>query len=245
MDYAVDDVLARARDLGTDALSWWVKLGAPAGLDDLVRARGGVPDETLDVLALDLAGHRPGDPRDGLSCAGRHDLATVRDSHAVAIDVFGGDLPPEDQLRALADRGTEWTSPRAGAARSSPTSAIARSAPVGWPGGRRGPALGRCGARGAPRPRRVRRAARGPPGLRPRARARMALVKGRVQPSGPILRRAGFAAYGQGRSYRVRRADPTSASGLLDGVDEVHVRLHRPAAGEGLEQRPGRQVSVQ
>ncbi len=31
----------------------------------------------------------------------------------------------------------------------------------------------------------------------------MALVKGRVQTSGPILRRAGFGVYGQERSYRI------------------------------------------
>ena len=33
--------------------------------------------------------------------------------------------------------------------------------------------------------------------------ARMALVTGRVQTSGPILRRAGFERYGEERSYRV------------------------------------------
>jgi hypothetical protein len=31
----------------------------------------------------------------------------------------------------------------------------------------------------------------------------MALVKGRVATSGPILRRAGFQAYGEERSYRL------------------------------------------
>jgi GNAT superfamily N-acetyltransferase len=31
--------------------------------------------------------------------------------------------------------------------------------------------------------------------------ATLALVKGRVETSGPILRRAGFAAYGQERAY--------------------------------------------
>jgi hypothetical protein len=33
--------------------------------------------------------------------------------------------------------------------------------------------------------------------------ATMALVKGRVATSGPVLRRAGFMAYGQERSYRL------------------------------------------
>jgi GNAT superfamily N-acetyltransferase len=33
--------------------------------------------------------------------------------------------------------------------------------------------------------------------------ATMALVKGRVETSGPILRRAGFTPHGQERSYRV------------------------------------------
>ena len=34
----------------------------------------------------------------------------------------------------------------------------------------------------------------------------MALVKGRVETSAPILRRAGFAAYGEERAYRVTAA---------------------------------------
>jgi len=33
--------------------------------------------------------------------------------------------------------------------------------------------------------------------------ATMALVKGRVETSGPILRRAGFEAFGKERSYRL------------------------------------------
>jgi hypothetical protein len=33
--------------------------------------------------------------------------------------------------------------------------------------------------------------------------ATLALVKGRVETSGPILRRAGFTAYGEERSYCV------------------------------------------
>ena len=32
---------------------------------------------------------------------------------------------------------------------------------------------------------------------------RMALVKGRVETSAPVLRRAGFAAYGEERAYHV------------------------------------------
>lgn len=202
VESAVDDVLARARDLGTEAL-WWVKLGAPAGLDDLVRARGGVADEILDVLALDLAGHRPGGPRDELTLRWESDLATVRDSHAVAVDVFGGDLPPEDQLRVLADRG------RADVAegRGGTLVAYLDDRPVGtgglslvdgvarlWGGAVREEFRGR-GVYGA------LLAARLAYGIG--HGARMALVKGRVETSGPILRRAGFAAYGQERSYRV------------------------------------------
>ena len=37
--------------------------------------------------------------------------------------------------------------------------------------------------------------------------ARMALVKGRVETSGPILRRVGFTAYGQERCYVLPVAD--------------------------------------
>jgi hypothetical protein len=38
--------------------------------------------------------------------------------------------------------------------------------------------------------------------------ATLALVKGRVETSGPVLRRAGFAAHGQERSYVLTLADP-------------------------------------
>ena len=200
---AVDDVLARARELGTDALNWWVKLGAPAGLDDLVRARGGVPDETLDVLALDLAGRRPDAARDGLTLRWEADLATARDSHAVATDVFGGDVPPEDQLLALADRGRVDVAE----GRGGTLVAYLDDRPVGtgglslvdgvarlWGGA----VLEEFRGRGVYGALLAARLAYGS-----EQGARMALVKGRVETSGPILRRAGFAAYGQERSYRV------------------------------------------
>jgi len=59
-----DEVLARAREFEERELLWWVKLGSPEGMDELVVSHGGVLDETLDVLALDLS---PGAPDLGSS----------------------------------------------------------------------------------------------------------------------------------------------------------------------------------
>jgi len=55
----VDEVLHAARGLGVPEVSCWVKLGADPALHDLFRERGGVPDELLDVLALDLTAGAP------------------------------------------------------------------------------------------------------------------------------------------------------------------------------------------
>ena len=73
--------------------------------------------------------------------------------------------------------------------------------------GRRGAAaLGRCLPPRGARPRRLPGAPGPPAPGRRDAGCRMALVKGRVETSAPILRRAGFAAYGEERAYRVTAA---------------------------------------
>ena len=55
----VDEVLGRARELGLPEVSCWVKLHNDPALDEVFRERGGVLDETLAVLALDLADGPP------------------------------------------------------------------------------------------------------------------------------------------------------------------------------------------
>ena len=77
---AVDTVLERARQFGLPDLYWWVKLDSPPEVADLLRARGGTVDETLDVLAVDL---RPGTP----------ELLPPRQGRGAALGDRGGDAP--------------------------------------------------------------------------------------------------------------------------------------------------------
>jgi GNAT superfamily N-acetyltransferase len=199
----VDEVLARAREFEQPELVWWVKLGSPEGMDELVRSRGGVLDETLDVLALDLA---PGAPDLGshpVPLRWTTDEETLRHAYQVLKDVFGGDVPPDrrlrveiDQVRRDVERG-----------RGGGVVAYLDDRPVGtggltvvddvgrlWSGSVRASYRGR-GVYRALLAERLEYAVR--------HGATMALVKGRVETSGPILRRAGFAGHGQERSYRV------------------------------------------
>jgi acetyltransferase (GNAT) family protein len=203
LEAAVDEVLARARELRTPTLWWWLHVGEHDALEELLRVRGGRPDETLEVLALDLADAAPSVPAGGPELRWQTDLDTCRDAHAIGVDVFGGSMPPEDRLRELAARGAEDREAglgggvvayvdgvAAGAAGLTLADGVARL----WGGGVR-EEFRQQGVYAAMLAARLAEAVgRG---------ARMALVKGRVETSGPILRRAGFTAYGRERSYRL------------------------------------------
>ena len=114
----IDDVLARAREFEEPELVWWVKLDAPPGMDELVQARGGVLDETLDVLALDLA---PGLP----------DLG----EHEVTLRWTTDERDPAARLRGAEGR-VRWGRPArpAAAGRERPGGARRRAAAAaaGW-----------------------------------------------------------------------------------------------------------------
>ncbi|MGH3169964.1 MAG: GNAT family N-acetyltransferase [Trebonia sp.] len=131
------------------------------------------------------------------------DIATARDGAGIDVAVFGGSIPPNDRLAVNAKQG--GTSVPAGEGGS----AVAYSGgkPVGSGGVTMTDGVARLwggGVLAAARSQGVYRAVLG-------ARleyavahgATMALVKGRVETSGPILRRAGFAAYGQELIYKV------------------------------------------
>ena len=265
----VDEVLARARELGGPEVNCWVKLHNDPSLDAVLLARGGVLDETLDVLALDLSDGLPDfgawDQRIELRWV--TDVATARDHHEVGMVVFGGEMAPDDELeRAAADGRRQLPAGEGGA-----VVAYLDGGPVGAGGIAQPGDVARLwggSVREEARGRGVYRAlldARMGYGLE--HGATMALVKGRVQTSGPILRRAGFERYGEERSYLVPLdADPGRAAGrdgdsvtglepgtvsrrscatrgrrrsaleelrgLVDVLDQVHVRLHRPTAGQ-------------
>jgi GNAT superfamily N-acetyltransferase len=208
VEVVVDEVLDRARALAATGVSCadvncWVKLHNDPSLDHVFQGVGGVLDETLDVLALDLAGGAPAlDSAQEVDLRWVTDIDTARDEQVVDVEVFGSSMPPDEELASAAERGR-----RDVAAGSGSVVAYLDGVPVGtgglslvagvarlWGGAVREQARGR-GVYRALLGARIRFAVQ--------HGATMALVKGRVQTSGPILRRAGFERYGEERSYRV------------------------------------------
>jgi GNAT superfamily N-acetyltransferase len=198
-------VLDRARQFGLPRLYWKVRLDSPAGVPDLLTARGATVAETLDVLALDLRHGAPALPAPARDVEVRWatDLGTARDASEVAAAVFGGTVPPEERIARNARQ-------------------YAASVPageggviVGYAGGTAAGAAGLMMADGVAQlwGGSVVEAARGQGVYRALLAARldygvargatMALVKARVETSGPILRRAGFLPYGQELTFDV------------------------------------------
>ena len=202
---AVETVLERARQFGLPDLYWWVKLDSPPEVADLLRARGATVDETLDVLAVDLRRGAPElvPPVRGVELRWATEVATHRDGTQVGVTVFGGSMPPDERLAQEARRDSATVKSGDGGM----VVAYVDGAAVGSGGLSMADGVARLWG-GA-----VLEAARGQGVYRAILGARltygvahaatMGLVKGRVETSGPILRQAGFAAYGQEISYRV------------------------------------------
>lgn len=205
LEELVAQVLERARGFEDVAeLLWWVRLGSPTGLAAQVVALGGVVDETLDVLALDLT--RPPFDLDvpaGVELRWNTDVATERDAQLVQTTVFGDEMPPAEQLESVADTAAGTVPDGQGGC----LVAYLDARPVGAAGLAVGGGVARLWGGS------VLEDARGAGVYRALLSARldyarehgltMGLVKGRVHTSGPILRRAGFTVFGQERSYVV------------------------------------------
>jgi GNAT superfamily N-acetyltransferase len=202
---AVDAVLGRARSFGPLELQWQVKLADPAGLDAELTARGAKVDVTLDVLASDLSRGAPPlpPPTADVTIRWATDVATARDGAAVQVAGFGGAVPPDDRLERSAAKDADAVpageggllvayvdGKAAGAGGLALVDGVARL----W-GGVVVPAARGTGIYRAVLSARMAYAvAHG---------ATMALVKGKVDTSGPILRRAGFDVFGQETVYRI------------------------------------------
>lgn len=197
-------VLDRARQFGVPDLYWMVKLDSPPGVAELLPA-GSAVAETLDVLALDLSQGAPAlpAPAGDVDVRWATDPATARDGEEVGSVVFGGSMPPEERLAENAKRNAASVP----AGEGGTVVAYAGGRPVGCGGVTMAEGVARLWG-GA-----VAESARGQGVYRAILGARLdygaahgatvALVKGRVETSGPILRRAGFATYGQEMIYRV------------------------------------------
>ncbi len=203
---ALDRVLARAAETGLPDVTVWVRLDAAAGLDELLTDRGGVPDETTDVLACDLA--------DGVPDLGSSDVEVrwvegpdavdrLRHSHAVFSTVFGGEVPPEarldvEALQARYDHAHGLGGGVVAYADGEPVGSGGLTAVDGVARLWSGSVVERHRGRGVYRALLAARLA-----YAVEHGCTMALVKGRVETSGPILRRARFEVFGQERAYRL------------------------------------------
>lgn len=157
----------------------------------------------MDVLARDLGSGDPASRPQGVDLRWVTDVATLHDHEEVGAEVFGGTLPPSDYLEPEAARAALGFATGAagrvvayddgmpvGSAGLTLTDGVARL----WGGAVREPYRRRGIYRALLDERMAWAAEHG---------ARFALVKGRVETSAPILRRAGFATYGEERSYRL------------------------------------------
>ena len=201
----IEDVAGQVRAWGLDEVHWWVSgATAPTGTEGVLRARGGTVTETLQVLGYDLgrgplALNVPGD----ITVELVHDERTVRAASLVATRGWGRPEPDEAELARQLDEVTgdlrDESSFRMVAfmnRRPVAVSGCTLAGPVArlW-GGVTLPAWRGRGAYRGLLAERLRIAVdRG---------ATLALVKGRVETSAPILRRAGFSAFGEERRYRV------------------------------------------
>jgi GNAT superfamily N-acetyltransferase len=206
----VDEVLERARELGPREILCWVPSDAAPGVEALLAERG-TPAQTVDVLARDLTSGGPGGsvPAD-VELRWVADVETLRDFEEVAAEVFGGSLPPDDLLEHEAARATLALATGA----AGRVVACVDGTPVGAAGLTLTDGVARLWGGAVRRSHRRRGLYRALLDARlawgVEHGARFALVKGRVETSAPILRRAGFATYGQERSYRLPLAQAGS-----------------------------------
>jgi len=202
---AVDRVLERARAFGLPGMRWQTRLDDPTGLADELKSRGATVLVVLDVLARDLhaAGPTLTPPSVDVKIRWATDFETSRDGSAVGVTGFGGTLPPDERIQANAARDAA-TVPvgeggmlvayvngvPAGSGGVSMVDGVARL----W-GGAVVPSVRGKGVYRAVLDARLSYAvAHG---------ATLALVKGKIDTSGPILRRAGFTAYGREPVYHI------------------------------------------
>ena len=199
----IDEVAARVRRWGLLGVAWWVSSSTlPPDTEQVLSARGGRKIDAVQILARELGGGLPElDVPEDVSVALVTDEPTFRAASMITVRGWGRSEPHDATLareftEALQDLAT-WSSFRVVASvKGEPASS------------------GGCTLRGevaqlwgAVTLRKFRRRGSYRAVLAERLRlarehgAALALVKGRVDTSGPILLRAGFAQYGEERCY--------------------------------------------
>jgi GNAT superfamily N-acetyltransferase len=218
VEEVVDEVLAQTRDWGRNQVYWWVRDDAApsqastgganasqASTEEVLQLRGGKLAETVQVLGYDLTDSDPDlDLADGPQAELVRDERTLRASHLVSAEVWDDhrERTPAaitEELAGLLEALESWSDFRVVVFLDGEPAADGGCGIVGpvarlWGAGTRPAFRGR----GAYRALLAARIA-----LAREHGATLALVKGRVETSGPILRRAGFTSYGEERSYCV------------------------------------------
>jgi hypothetical protein len=202
-DELIDDVLDAAHGLGRESVTFFELSDTtrPPDLERRLRERGAQQTETLTVLARDLTAGWPdlAVPAD-LELRPIAGLADVLARERLDHEVFGGDLrPEEDVARELAEQGPDPSQVLAW--RGEELVGFAGHTVSGdslrlW-GGAVSEAARHTGVYRALLDHRLRA------GLEDGCR--VALVKGRVETSAPVLLRAGFEPFGEVRAYRLAR----------------------------------------
>lgn len=205
-----DDVLAaacdQARAWGFSSMLWWVRLDADPGLEPLVLDAGGVREETLAVLAVSLSDGGPDlAASPGTEVRVMRDATTLRDGLALDAEVFDTGGVPDDETLERVLVGDLADLERGKAAR---VVAYLDGEPVGAGGVTVSDGTARLWGGGVIEGARRRGVYRAVLAARlawaAEQGADVALTKGRVDSSAPILRRVGFLDVGEERSYRLR-----------------------------------------
>ncbi len=201
-DALIDDVLAAAHDLGRESVNFF-ELGEstrPADLEQRLRERGAVLTERLAVVALDLTGGVPdlAVPAD-VEVRRVRDIDDLRATDRIDVAAFGGTHAGEEALALSASRLHEearYLALREGVPVGTAGHVVAGDTVRLW-GGAVAPDARHTGVYRALLDRRLREGVE--------AGCTMALVKGRVETSAPVLLRSGFRQYGEVRAYRLAR----------------------------------------
>jgi hypothetical protein len=202
-DDLIDAVLDAAHGLGRESVNFF-ELGEstrPRDLEQRLRERGGEVTETLAVLALDMTNVLPElDVPADVEVRRITGIDDLRAAERIDVEVFGGSHADEEALALSLSRLDDeyrYLALRDGTPVGSAGLALAGDTVRLW-GGAVVPAARHTGAYRALLDRRLRDAGA--------AGATMALVKGRVDTSAPVLLRTGFRSYGEVRAYRLTRS---------------------------------------
>jgi GNAT superfamily N-acetyltransferase len=203
LDEVLDEVAAYVRQWALPGVAWWISAATqPPGTERALCARGADMIDAVQVLAREIGGGLPElDVPANVAVELVHDERTFRAASAVTIQGWERAEPDEVELARQLDEAIEdlatWSSFRVVAmVNKEPVStggcSLAGEVAQLW-GAVTLPASRGRGSYRAVLAERLR--------LAREHGATLALVKGRVLTSGPILLRAGFSDYGEERCY--------------------------------------------